>query len=82
MIKIYLTGTFHFNSLPDIFSKTVQDELEKITDIFSSHHPNKIALEFPRRCQEHLDEFYKGFDNEIYLKMLDAAFDMKLEKTI
>lgn len=77
MIKIYLTGTFHFNSLPDIFSKTVQDELEKITDIFSSHHPNKIALEFPRRCQEHLDEFYKGFDKEKISENIHLA-NMKL----
>ena len=46
MIKIYLMGTFHFNSLPDVFSKDDQTELEKITDIISSYKPNKIAFEF------------------------------------
>lgn len=77
MIKIYLTGTFHFNCLSDVFSRTAQTELEKITDIFSSYNPNKIALEFPLRCQEHLDEFYKNFDRKRIAENIHLA-DMEL----
>lgn len=77
MVKIYLTGTFHFDSLPDVFSQATQSELEKITDIFSSYKPNKIALEFPRRYQKCLDEFYNGFDIKRTAENIHLA-DMEL----
>lgn len=77
MVKVYLMGTFHFVDLPDVFSQSVQKELEKVTNIIFSYNPNKIALEFPRRCQDRLDEFYKSFDKRRIAENIHLA-DMEL----
>ena len=60
--EIILVGTFHYPGVYDIFSDSVQKEIEEFTDRLALLQPTKIAVEFPCKMQETLDVFYKNFE--------------------
>ncbi|MBQ3003497.1 MAG: hypothetical protein IJD82_07180 [Clostridia bacterium] len=67
MTDLIILGTFHYSG--DVFSESMQVELDTFTDLLAELHPTKIAVEIPRRYQETIDLIYKDFDR--------TAFDRK-----
>ena len=61
MTEIILLGTFHYSGREDIFTESMQSEIDSFTDMLTSLQPTKIALELPRRYQNDLDSFYNLF---------------------
>ena len=61
MTEIILLGTFHYSGREDIFTESMQREIDSFTDMLTSLQPTKIALELPRRYQNDLDSFYNLF---------------------
>jgi len=68
--EIILVGTFHYPDRFDVFSHDVQSQIDEFVNRLASLHPNKIAVEFPRKMQKDLDELYAvsakyGFGDDV-----------------
>lgn len=58
MAEIILIGTFHYPERFEIFSGDVQNQIEAFTDKLAALNPTKIAVEFPYKLQNELDNLY------------------------
>ncbi len=62
MTEVIVLGTFHYSGRDDIFTETMQNDLDAFIDRLVSLHPTKIAVELPVRLQKDLDGFYSKFE--------------------
>lgn len=73
MSEIILVGTFHYQDRYDIFSYDVQKQIEEFTNKLAILKPTKIAVEFPYKMQEQLDELYEKSKNYSFSKETEFA---------
>lgn len=69
MTELIILGTYHFSGEKDIFSSSVQKELQQFADRISKLRPTKIAVEIPIRHEEKLNRSYKSLPNEAFTKL-------------
>ena len=62
MTEVIVLGTFHYSGRDDIFTESMQNDLDTFVDRLASLHPTKIAVELPVRLQNDLDGFYSKFE--------------------
>ncbi len=69
MKELIILGTYHFSGDKNIFSSSMQKELQQFAERLAKLHPTKIAVEIPIRHGEKLNRSYKSFPNEAFTKL-------------